>query len=264
MFGKNKGTYTTNFIRNHGIPDHTQEDIAYPQIVAINTPCNAWDCSQTQLTYFHYYLVFQCDLKAMVILVYSSQKETCGGNNLVITWILPKYILMQLYLENQEQEKEKKARGRSVFYAYVKIFDNLPRNRCFVLAIICAREHSIIKRTHISLTSLKTRKTICIPTNRGTSERSETLAQEGSTRRIRFCGDCFCSGVIWKVILKKRPKMVHTNIVSADLDSPRRELSVRGHGFVVALPVFWGINFVCAYLYWNSNSAVARKGSVAL
>ena len=37
--------------------------------------------------------------------------------------------------------------------------------------------------------------------------------------------------------------MDHTNIVTADLDSPRRELSVRGLGFVVALSVRWQINF---------------------
>ena len=40
--------------------------------------------------------------------------------------------------------------------------------------------------------------------------------------------------------------MGHTKIVRTDLNSPCRELSVRGLGFVVALPVFSGINFVCA------------------
>ena len=33
--------------------------------------------------------------------------------------------------------------------------------------------------------------------------------------------------------------MGHTKIVSADLNSPRQELSVRGHGFIVALLVRW-------------------------
>ena len=40
--------------------------------------------------------------------------------------------------------------------------------------------------------------------------------------------------------------MDHTKIVQADLDSPRREFSVRGLEFVVALPIFLGIHFSCA------------------
>ena len=39
--------------------------------------------------------------------------------------------------------------------------------------------------------------------------------------------------------------MDHTKTVTADLDSPRRELSVRGLGFVVAFLVCWQI-IVCA------------------
>ena len=41
--------------------------------------------------------------------------------------------------------------------------------------------------------------------------------------------------------------MDHTKIVQADLDSPRRELSNGGLGFVVALSVRSGIDFSCAY-----------------
>ena len=40
--------------------------------------------------------------------------------------------------------------------------------------------------------------------------------------------------------------MDDTKIYTVDLDSPRRELYVRGLGFVVALSVFLGINFSCA------------------
>ena len=40
--------------------------------------------------------------------------------------------------------------------------------------------------------------------------------------------------------------MNHTKICTADLDSPCREFSNGGLGFVVAFLVFWGINFSCA------------------
>ena len=39
--------------------------------------------------------------------------------------------------------------------------------------------------------------------------------------------------------------MDHTKMNSKDLDFPRRELSIRGLGFVVALPVRLGIVFLC-------------------
>lgn len=41
--------------------------------------------------------------------------------------------------------------------------------------------------------------------------------------------------------------MDHTKIYQVDLDSPRQELSVRGLGFVAALSIRSGIDFVCAY-----------------
>ena len=41
--------------------------------------------------------------------------------------------------------------------------------------------------------------------------------------------------------------MDHTKINTVELDSPRRELSNGGLGFVVALLVRLGINFSCAY-----------------
>ena len=42
--------------------------------------------------------------------------------------------------------------------------------------------------------------------------------------------------------MKKKSKMGHTKIYTADLDSPRRELSNGGFGIVVALSIFSGIN----------------------
>ena len=48
--------------------------------------------------------------------------------------------------------------------------------------------------------------------------------------------------------------MDHTRIVPADLDSPRRMLSVNGLRFVVAFLVFSGIIFSCA----------SREGAIQL
>ena len=48
--------------------------------------------------------------------------------------------------------------------------------------------------------------------------------------------------------------MDHTKIYQADLDFPRRELSVRGLGFVVALSVRSGINFRVRLLGEQSSS----------
>jgi hypothetical protein len=47
---------------------------------------------------------------------------------------------------------------------------------------------------------------------------------------VKLVRDYFCLDIIWKVILKKEVKIDHTQIVTVDLDSPRRELSVRGLG----------------------------------
>ena len=41
--------------------------------------------------------------------------------------------------------------------------------------------------------------------------------------------------------------MGHTQIVSADLDYPCRELFVCGLLFVVALSICWQTNFLCVY-----------------
>ena len=54
--------------------------------------------------------------------------------------------------------------------------------------------------------------------------------------------------------LKNEVKMGQTKIVPTDLDSPRRELSVRGLGFVVAIPFFGELIFLLRY--WGSNPAV--------
>ena len=85
-------------------------------------------------------------------------------------------------------------------------------------------------------------------TNRGTSEWSETSAQEYMTRWIWFCFDYFCLVIIWKVILK-RGEMRYTKTIKADVDSPCPELSISGLGFVVALLVRSGIPFSCAYTW---------------
>ena len=45
--------------------------------------------------------------------------------------------------------------------------------------------------------------------------------------------------------------MDHPKMDQADIDSPRQELSVRSFGSVVALPFFFGNQFLCA-----SNSVV--------
>ena len=56
-----------------------------------------------------------------------------------------------------------------------------------------------------------------------------------------------CLGVHWKVVKKRNQNGSH-NIHTADLDSPRREFSLRGLGFFVALSVRSGIDFfVCVY-----------------
>ena len=115
------------------------------------------------------------------------------------------------------------------------------------------REHDFIERTQISLTSWNTLK-INSRTNRGTSEGSETSADEYSTSRIQFCVVCFCLGIIWKVILKKKRSKIHfTKIDQADLDSPHRELSNGGLGIVVALTFFSGIIFCLLVLGVQSS-----------
>ena len=55
---------------------------------------------------------------------------------------------------------------------------------------------------------------------------------------IRFCFDYFCLDIIWKVILKKELKRGFYKRVKAELDSPRRELSNDGLGFVATLLFF--------------------------
>ena len=60
-------------------------------------------------------------------------------------------------------------------------------------------------------------------------------------------GTILVGALFLHVLKKKAPKKDHTKIVPADLDSPRRELFVRGLGFVVALSVRWQIDFSCAF-----------------
>ena len=84
------------------------------------------------------------------------------------------------------------------------------------------------------------------PTNRGTSEGSETSEHEYSTRRIQICVVYFCLGIIWKIILeKKSSKTIFTKVDQTDLDSSHRELSNGGLNITVALTAFWGIIFLC-------------------
>ena len=55
---------------------------------------------------------------------------------------------------------------------------------------------------------------------------------------------------------EKEVKIDHTKMCQADLDSPHRELSVNGIGFVAALSDFFGeTDFVCVCVYWGPNPA---------
>ena len=56
-----------------------------------------------------------------------------------------------------------------------------------------------------------------------------------------------------QVLNNKRPKMDHTKIVPADLDSPRLELSVRGLVFVVAFAIFLAIDLCVCVLAEQSS-----------
>ena len=49
------------------------------------------------------------------------------------------------------------------------------------------------------------------------------------------------------VFKNTRSKVGRMKIDMADLDSPRRELSETGLGFVVALLVAWELDFLCDY-----------------
>ena len=48
---------------------------------------------------------------------------------------------------------------------------------------------------------------------------------------------------MFSLVLKMGDKNHHKNIYSEDLDSPHREVFIRGIGFIVALLVFWQIDF---------------------
>ena len=63
---------------------------------------------------------------------------------------------------------------------------------------------------------------------------------------------------------KKRAKISFTEIDTAYLDSPRRELSNGGLGIVVALLVHWGVNFLCVSTGSQSNPTVKRNEYFAL
>ena len=49
----------------------------------------------------------------------------------------------------------------------------------------------------------------------------------------------------------------NTNIVTGDMDSPRRELSVRGLGFLLAVLVFLRIVFFCVRLLSVQSSLLS-------
>ena len=88
------------------------------------------------------------------------------------------------------------------------------------------REHDIVERTHISLTSL-TALEIHSRTNRGTSEGSETSADGRSTRRIHIYRVYFCWNPVFACFKNKGPNIDVTKTDTVDLDSPRRELFQR-------------------------------------
>ena len=81
---------------------------------------------------------------------------------------------------------------------------------------------------------------------RGTSERSETLELEYSTRRIRIWLLYFCLGVILKVIQYNFQNNAFTKIYHSELNSPHWELSNGGLGIAVTLLVRWEIDFLSA------------------
>ena len=57
---------------------------------------------------------------------------------------------------------------------------------------------------------------------------------------VVFVSESLFVGALFSHVIKnERPKIDHTKIDKADLDSSRRELSVGGLGFVVALSVCW-------------------------
>ena len=114
--------------------------------------------------------------------------------------------------------------------------------------------------------------------NRGSSEGSETSAQDGSTRQIWFCFVYFCLGNIWSAILKRGSKINFTKIDNADLNSHRGDLFVQGLGIVLALSVHWwlifrvrllGLQFSCRHCVnimvscqCKEPSSQKRRGSV--
>ena len=79
----------------------------------------------------------------------------------------------------------------------------------------------------------------------GTSEGSETLELEYSTRRIQFCPDYFCLGIILKVVQYNFQNIAQTKIDHSDLNSSRRELSNGGLGIFVTLLIACEIDFSC-------------------
>ena len=81
---------------------------------------------------------------------------------------------------------------------------------------------------------------------RGTSEGSEALELEYSTRPIQISFDYFCLGIILEVIQYDFQNNAWTKIVKADLDSPCRELSNGGLESIATLLVRWQIDFLSA------------------
>ena len=63
-----------------------------------------------------------------------------------------------------------------------------------------------------------------------------------STRRIQIFRVYFCWGHFSLVFKNRTPKNDHRKTYPEDLDSPRRELFIRGLGFIAALLVRWQIN----------------------
>ena len=78
-------------------------------------------------------------------------------------------------------------------------------------------------------------------------------AQEYSTRRTQLSAVRSLFGYVCSYF-ENEVEIGHTKLDQLDLDSPRRELSVHGRGFIVAFLPFSGINF-CMGL-GGSNPAV--------
>ena len=128
----------------------------------------------------------------------------------------------------------------------LQIFNNVLRNRCFVLAITCTRAHLITYQAHAHqldfLTKLKN------PLQTKTSQKNLRPRHWKVCQGKSYSAWSSFFGHYLENYLKKEIKMDHTKLDQKYLDLFNlQELSVRGLGFVAALSVCSGIDSSCAY-----------------